>query len=153
MAETEQENFTAEASDNIEVLKRRLDHMGIRYAEDSNPLACILQVPYTTEHLRHLVIVFAFDDNMPAVHVFTSPLLNVPQGQRESMLPVLNATNRKFRWLSFSMDDDGDIAAEYDCIIPRGMSGKLCPDILNIFVRASDEAYVDLMRGLWGNNG
>ena len=87
------------------------------------------------------------DDNDVSVRIFG--LITVEEDQMAKLLPAINELNRKYRFVKFVLDDDGDVNLEYDYL-------TLCPDpaasameLVIRIVRMIDDAYPLLMRALW----
>lgn len=87
------------------------------------------------------------DDNDTAVRVYS--LLSVEGDQKDKVFPVLNKLNRKYRFVKFVMDDDGDINVEYDYPVSAVDPSKSAKEIVIRIVSIIDKAYPDLMHAMW----
>lgn len=96
-----------------------------------------------------LLFISSDDDSDVAVRAFD--LLRIPENKRESILPAINQLNRRFRFYKFSMDDDGDIRAEYDFPLrtPMDQVGEFAYELLVRSMDIFDKAYSDLMKAIW----
>jgi len=96
-------------------------------------------------------IIFMSQSDDTDVHV-ASELLRVPEEKRQAILPVLNKINSRVRYLSFNMDEDGDVHAQFDFPVstPMDALGEMA---FEIFIRSANifkEIYPQLMKVVWG---
>ena len=87
------------------------------------------------------------DDNDTAVRVYS--LINVNEGARSRVMKVCNELNRKFRYVKFVCDDDGDVNVEYDFPITGSNPAASAHEIVIRFAGIVDKAYPDLMRAIY----
>lgn len=90
-----------------------------------------------------------FDDNGRSAHFFTFDIAKVPDGKRAAMLEACNAANKSFRWVSFYIDDDGDVNCDADAVLDAAGGGDACAEIVMRMVDIVNKSYVDFMRALW----
>ena len=69
---------------------------------------------YTFPHIKILVF---FDKDGESAHLAGIDLAQTPEGRLESMVRVCNRMNQKYRWVAFSVDDDGAVVCGADVII------------------------------------
>jgi hypothetical protein len=62
---------------------------------------------------------------------------------------VCNKMNNHWRWVTFCIDDDGDVAASIDSYVDDFNCGELCMNLVRRMVNIIDEAYPDIARALW----
>lgn len=98
----------------------------------------------------HVVIHLIFDEDGESAQVQTSPIANVPVEKTSKMLLTLNECNHKFRWVKFYLDEDNDIIADADVIFDEQNVGEACLEIIMRTASIIDDAYPDLMKGIWG---
>jgi len=115
--------------------------------ETDNTSAAWLQFGIKNGGSYRIRFISTDDDNDVAVRVYS--LLSVEGDQKEKVFPVLNTINRKFRFVKFTMDDDGDINVEYDFPVSSPAPEKCAKEIVVRLVSIIDKAYPDLMRAMW----
>ena len=115
--------------------------------ETENTSAAWLQFGIKNGGSYRIRFISTDDDNDVAVRVYS--LLSVEGDQKEKVFPVLNTLNRKFRFVKFTMDDDGDINIEYDFPVSTVAPEKCAKEIVIRLVSIIDKAYPDLMRAMW----
>lgn len=89
------------------------------------------------------------EDNDVAVRVFD--LLSVKEPSRGRVLPVINSLNNRFRYVKFTLEQDGSVNAEYDYPVPTIHPANSAQEMIGHFTRIIDEAYPELMKALWSD--
>ncbi len=87
------------------------------------------------------------NDNDYAVRVFS--LAHIPDEKIEDALKLINAKNRKFRYVKFVLDDDGDVNMEYDLPMKGGNLGPCAVEMFIRFVKIIDEVLPEFMHLIW----
>lgn len=86
------------------------------------------------------------EQNDVAVRVIS--LIRVDRMQIPGLLPVLNALNRRFRFVKFVLDDRGQVHLEYDFTLNTASVADSAEEIIVRIVRIIDEAYPEMMKAL-----
>ena len=76
-------------------------------------------------------------------------LIHVNEDARPRVLKACNAVNRKFRYVKFVLDDDGDVNVEYDCPVSGSNPATSAREMVIRFADIVDQAYPDLMRAIY----
>lgn len=87
------------------------------------------------------------NDNDVAVRIFS--LLSVEDDKRPQVLQALNTLNRRFRFVKFTLDDDGDVNVEYDFPVSAGNLAAASKELVVRIVSIVDKAYPELMKAMW----
>lgn len=98
----------------------------------------------------HVAIHVIFDLDGESAQIVTSPIAAVPVEKTSKLLMVLNDCNHKFRWVKFYLDDDNDIVANADILFDELNVGSSCVEIVMRTASIIDDAYPDIMKGIWG---
>ena len=98
----------------------------------------------------HVAIHLVFDLDGESAQVVTSPIANAPGEKTAKMLLVLNECNHKFRWVKFYLDDDNDVVANGDVIFNEQNAGEACIELVMRTASIIDDAYPEIMKGIWG---
>ena len=98
----------------------------------------------------HVAIHLVFDLDGESAQVVTSPIANTPAEKTAKMLLVLNECNHKFRWVKFYLDEDNDVIANGDVIFDEQNAGEACIELIMRTASIIDDAYSDIMTGIWG---
>ena len=98
----------------------------------------------------HVTIHLVFDLDGESAQVVTSPIANAPGEKTAKMLLVLNECNHKFRWVKFYLDDDNDVVANGDVIFNEQNAGEACIELVMRTASIIDDAYPEIMKGIWG---
>ena len=87
------------------------------------------------------------DDNDVAVRIYS--LLSVEESHRDKILPAINTLNRKYRFVKFVMDNDGDVNVEYDFPVTSPNPAASAKELVIRIVKIVDDSYPVLMRAMW----
>ncbi len=87
------------------------------------------------------------DDNDVAVRIFE--LVRVPQNKRAAVFEAINSLQRKYRYCSFNVDDDGDMTVSYDMPLRTPDPGTVAVEMFVHVTHIVDEAYPVIMKALW----
>ena len=97
----------------------------------------------------HYRINFISHDNDNDVAVRVYGLITIKEKQRGKMLAALNVINKKYRFLKFVLDDDGDISIHYDYLLTDANPAESVTELTGRITQIVDDAYPLLMRILW----
>ncbi len=87
------------------------------------------------------------DDNDVAVRVYS--LITVDEDKRPQVMKALNDLNRRFRFIKFVCDDDGDVNVEYDFLVNAENIPASAREMVIRLVKIIDESYPEIMKALW----
>ena len=89
------------------------------------------------------------EDNTVAIRIFG--LIHVTEDKWPQIIRAINDVNNDYRYISFSMDEDGDVNAKYDLPVSLedGQVGKVAAEIFVRITQIIDEVYPDFMRAMW----
>lgn len=87
------------------------------------------------------------DDNDVAIRILS--FVRVPESKRGAVLEAINELQRRFRYVNFSVDDDGDLHIGYDLPLHTENVGEVAMEMFIRMVKIADDAYPVLMRALW----
>ena len=90
------------------------------------------------------------NDNDVAARIF-GLISNIPKEKRSRVLEACNMLNRKFRYMEFHLDSDGNINVEYDFPVhtPDNGIGEMAFEILVRTMAILDEGYNIFMKALY----
>ena len=116
-----------------------MDSKGIRYIDHDR---YHVEVRYSGDNLRSIRVHVFFDrqgeDN---VTLACAEIFNYPS--RRSIAGgayACNELNKRYRWVKFYIDDDGDIRCEMDALIDPVFVGDECAKLVRKMVNIIDEA-------------
>lgn len=76
-------------------------------------------------------------------------LARYPQNRRQAGYRMLNQFQHKYRYLRFTLDNDGDVNVEYDFPDCTTDSGSCAVELMLRTMKIIDEVYPEIMRTLW----
>ena len=122
---------------------------GFKVFTDETPNTTCVWLQFSVENGGSYRIRFinTDDDNDTAVRVFG--LIHVNEDARPRVLKACNAVNRKFRYVKFVLDDDGDVNVEYDFPVIGSNPATSAREMVIRFADIVDKAYPDLMRAIY----
>jgi len=90
------------------------------------------------------------DDN--DFKVLTEDFALFPAASREKGCVILNELNRKYKYMKFSMNDNGAVCAQYDVPVKVSTSdvGAVAVELAMRCNNIVDDAYPTIMKGIWG---
>ena len=97
----------------------------------------------------HVAIHLIFDEDGQSAQVVTSPIASVPAEKTAKLLLTLNECNHKFRWVKFYLDEDNDVVADADVLFDEQNVGDACVEIVMRTASIIDDAYAEIMKGVW----
>ena len=77
---------------------------------------------------------------------------DISEKKRQRMLEIVNDLNKKFRYITFSIDEDGDLLAAYDFSIfstDKEVVDKQVGTMLCITGEIMDKCFPKIMKALW----
>ena len=139
----------ATAKGNLIAFETALDQREIKYREQEGSKVPSLRIGYTLENISHLDVFFWFDEDGTTMHYATGVIAHAPENKTDAALRAVNDLNVKYRWLAFFLDEDNDILANGDAILPANVVGDTCYELLQRTINICDEAYTHLMKCIW----
>ena len=139
-----------------EIVERAFDnngwHFNVRKLEDRT----IFALPMSAKNCPGLNVKFDVSDNGDSkIRCYLAE--DTPESKRAELLAVINLLNNKYRYITISLDNDGDILAAYDftifatdekvidkqvrtmVVLLSDIMDKCIPPIMKIIWSASDE--------------
>ena len=101
---------------------------------------------YTFPHIQILVF---FDKDGESAHLAGIDLAQTPEGRFESMVRACNRMNQKYRWVTFSIDDDGAVACNADVIIDERTAADVTIEMVWHMANIMNKAYPEFMKEAW----
>lgn len=124
-----------------------LDSQGVKYSEAKDN---VIRVPYTGDNLKTIPVFVFFDsDGEPLVCLKCWEIVRFDGEKMAKGINVCNELNRKFRWVKFYIDSDGDVNAQIDAYIDEESCGSTCKSLVSRMVNIVDEGYPAFMKALW----
>ncbi len=97
-----------------------------------------------------LSLIFDFSDEGYA-SIIGYDFIKVPEEKFDKVLWALNACNRKYRFVKFTLDEkDKEVMLKIDAVVQLDTCAE---EMFELMVRAAqivDDAYPDIMKALWG---
>lgn len=117
------------------------------YNEDQD--VDILKIGYTGDNMKEISVNFFISDSKISVRIWNICQIPDDNEKRGHMLIVINALNQQMNYFKFVMDtDDYSIDMHYDMVAENDV-GDTCLALLTVVVKAVDESYPLIMKGLW----
>lgn len=123
-----------------------MDQNNIKYVDRGENR---VRVTYNGDNLNTIPIIVIFDkDGGNTVSFKCWDIANF-KNKHDAGINVCNKLNNHWRWVTFCIDDDGDVAASIDSYVDDFNCGELCMNLVRRMVNIIDEAYPDIARALW----
>ena len=118
---------------------KELDYM---ISEDGS----VITTEFNLENLDGINVFIRFDPGDHTVHLRTSSIITFPKSKMETMYPLVNALNGRFRWIKFVVDEENkSIIAEDDAVIQLDSCGEEVLECSLHFAKIVDAAYPVIM--------
>ncbi len=125
-----------------------MDANGIKYTDRDERA---VRVAYTGDNLKTIPVMVIFnEDDRGVVALRCWEIADVPAEKFVDILTICNELNNKYRWVKFSIDKDNALVASLDAYIDETTCGEECSELVRRMIGIVDEAYPDIMKGLWG---
>ncbi|MCC8046019.1 MAG: YbjN domain-containing protein [Clostridiales bacterium] len=95
-----------------------------------------------------VLVAFPEDCKYAALRCFN--FAKVPKDRLGHALIVCNELNKKYKWVKFYVDDDGDMTAEDDAIIDVETCGEECLELMIRMTQIVNESYPVVMKAIYG---
>ncbi|MCD7956036.1 MAG: YbjN domain-containing protein [Lachnospiraceae bacterium] len=95
-----------------------------------------------------ILVVFPEDCKYAEIRCFN--FAKVPKDRLGHALIACNELNKKYKWVKFYVDEDGDITAEDDAIIDVATCGDECFELMIRMTQIVNESYPVVMKAIYG---
>ena len=122
---------------------------GLKYHIQKEDDASVVEIGFGGDNYNaRLLFISRDDDSDVAVRSFNI-VPTVPDDKRFTVLEAVNACNRRFRFVKFTLDNDSSLNAEYDLPVNTEDVGGACFEIGLRMAQIIDEAYPEFMKAIW----
>lgn len=125
-----------------------LDKEGIKYAEMEKGAIRITFGGDNMDSIRQYL--FFDEDGEPILQARSWEVAKFKESKRAAAIDLCNTLNREYRWVRFTLDDDGDINVVADCYMTKESAGPITYNIVSRMVNIIDDVYPRFMKALWG---
>ncbi len=130
-----------------EALKKEKDSLKVFTEEYDTSSEVWLQFGIKNGGSYRIKFISRDNDNDVALRVYG--IITVEKDQMDKLYPAINELNRKYRFMKFVLDDDGDVNMEYDYPMHDPDPSASAMEMVIRIVKMVDDAYPVLMRALW----
>ena len=131
---------------------REFDRVNIKYdvVDNQDDGYSLVDAGFRACTGTHVSVKFISNDDDNDFEVRAFSLAHVPDEKLSGALKLVNEQNRKYRFVKFVIDNDGDINLEYDMPMKSTSIGPCAAEMFIRFMKIIDEALPDFMRFIWG---
>jgi len=148
---TEEKTMKTETTENYAAaVEKELKEMEINFQADRRETETVYTMMSSADNAPGLNLHVVIGDNGDSklrcylVH-------DVPKARRLNVMEVLNRLNSRYRYLTLSIDEDGDVCAAYDFDLygtaENGSNEVMA--MIALFLRIADKCYPDIMPVIW----
>ncbi len=119
-------------------------HYSVREFDDETGIECNIGMDNTK-----LSILSIFDNNEKHLSIKIYTLAHTPESRYGQVLMACNDLNKRYRWVKFYLDKDGDVNAELDAIVDNVTGAEESFELMVRIAQISDEAYPVLMKAIY----
>lgn len=106
----------------------------------------VITTEFALDNLDGINVFIRFDPGDHTVHLRTSSIITFPESKMDTMYPLVNALNSRFRWIKFVVDEENkSVIAEDDAVIQLDSCGEEVLECSLHFAKIVDAAYPVIM--------
>lgn len=125
-----------------------LDEKGIKYTIMEKGA---VRIGFSGDNMDSIRQYLFFDeDGEPLLQTRCWDIAKFKESKRADGNMLCNDLNREYRWVRFTIDDDGDVNVVADCYMTADSAGPITFNIVNRMVNIIDDVYPRFMKALWG---
>ncbi|MCD8192406.1 MAG: YbjN domain-containing protein [Oscillospiraceae bacterium] len=94
-----------------------------------------------------VIVAFEEDCKYAAFRCFN--FAKAPKDRFGHAMIACNELNKKYKWVKFYLDDDGDVTAENDAILDAATCGEVCFELMIRMTQIVNEAYPVIMKAIY----
>ena len=130
------------AVENLRLFAQRLDREKLIYTKDESKKKITLS--YNGDNFKSLKFVFLFDDDGESVAIRVWSIEEFTANQLSDAYEFCNRMNDNYRWLRFYVDEDRELTAALDAVIPSDAVGDIGSELLHRAVSIVDSVCEEL---------
>ena len=137
-------------SPKIQLIKKEFEKAGLKHqVQQLGPLD-FLEAGFSGDNATVKIRVIAVD-NDSEVKVMSDDFAKFPGAKLEVGYKLTNQLNRKYKFIKFTIDNDGDLSAQWDLpdSVPSELVGKVAMEIVLRMFKIIDDAYPEVMKAVW----
>lgn len=130
-------------------ISRVFDDNNINHRINETANTSSVEAGYTGDNAPNFIVRFIStdDDNDVAVRILS--FVRVPDSKHTAVLEAINSLQRRFRYVNFTIDDDGEVNIGYDFPLRTANVGDVAVEMFIRMVKIADEAYPLFMKAIW----
>lgn len=126
----------------LQRFSRQLDSEGIKYSVSSDK--GVVRIVYNGDNFKSLTFTFVFDDDGKSFGIRVFSIAQFTNAQLEDAYEFCNRMNDNYRWLRFYVDEDRELTAAMDAVIPSDAVGDIGSELLHRAVSIVDSVCEEL---------
>lgn len=130
-------------------IQKVFDEKGVKFRVSEIREASVVEAGFSIDNGPNVTVRFISRDDDNDVAIRALQLIKVTEDKRSNILSALNQLNNKFRYMKFTLNDDGSVNAENDLYLCTENVGEVCFEMFARSMHILKEAYPILMRALW----
>lgn len=130
-------------------ISRVFDDNSINHRINETANTSAVEAGFTGDNAPNFIVRFIStdDDNDVAVRILS--FVRVPDSKHTAVLEAINSLQRRFRYVNFTIDDDGEVNIGYDFPLRTENVGSVAVEMFIRMVKIADEAYPVFMKAIW----
>ena len=133
----------------IQMTKAYFDSKGLKYRAHDDGKALFVSFS-GLKNKGTLEILIVFDDDDRAVAIRGMDVSSAPEEKWPQLFKICSELNYKYRWVKFCIQKGRkQVSAEDDAVITPETAGEEVYELIIRMVRIVDQAYPEIMRGIW----
>lgn len=133
----------------IEEIQIAFNEAGLKHSVEEIGTNWLLRAGVSGNAAQYDFLFIKDDDRGNDVAVRIGHVVKYPKERFAKAYETLNSLQVKYRFIRFTLDDEGNVNVEYDFPTAYTAIGPGAVEILVRLVKILDECYSDLMRSIW----
>ena len=138
------------ADSKLQRIAAEFSKVGLKHQTLSVGSLNVIEGGFTGDNCTVKIRVVAVE-NESEIKVLSENFAKIPAQKQNEGYSLINALNKKYKYVKFVMDDSGEVCAQWDVLdtIPAETLGMVVVEVVVRMSRIIDDAYPEIMKMIW----
>lgn len=134
----------------LQLVQQEMDKAGLKYRTGTAGRLQYIELSFSGDHLSVIIRVITTAEGSE-FKVMSEDFGKFPPEKIPDAYVLANHLCRKFKFAKFTVDDDGDICAQWDMPdnVPASAVGPVITEVVLRLFNIIDDAYPETMKAIW----
>lgn len=132
------------------IVAEAFEKRGLKHAVRETEAFSFVDTSFTGSNCN-VRIRFINSDDDNDVKVLTENFAKFPESRRDRALELFNKLNRSYKYVKFTIDEDGEVTAQYDFPVSASDEdlGEMVIELAMRCAKIVDDTYPEIMQAIW----